>query len=490
MVQLLIATCQSQGCLCNPATNASGLQHICVSLRQLGMMAMKLAIPLYLPWKFDSTAVMTLLQNVSEQPALSKIHDSLMTRDFAPLWTDPLVTQLLRSRCLVCGCSMHPAELRAHAANVHSLAHLSLEQLMPQLLQAFQRDSTMDYQCDACGQIFNHPATGPVSKQEQDTRTLLAQIHFQHQCPVLYQVAALFLHGHGHTQPTQHRGLGNVGDIPTPEPPPGDGKVRAVRRRQRRQESKERQGEGQGETIRTRRRHNAVVEGDGPSLTSSGCRATSAQASRLMDLLHANRATGTTPVADSEGGRMATELQQEGGEIPRPDNTATPMSSDTTHGRGLPVQASSAGRKPGDRSAEGDSSEAGPADPGQPLPLPEMESNTAEPSNHSISLHRMIKYGKQLQDILKDPSNTIRFHSLKPMAEEAVIPWMWQISMRADDLQVLLTTLQGSTAWGLLGMSLKPHSQGQSRPAQHLQELMGKGVGKTKGRSKGKTMKQ
>jgi len=108
-------------------------------------------------------------------------------------------------------------------------------------------------------------------------------------------------------------------------------------------------------------------------------------------------------------------------------------------------------------------------------------------SQAPITLQRMIKYGEQLQDILRDPQVTIRFHSMKPMAEDKIIPWLWQISMRADDLQVLLTTLQGSTVWGLLGMSLKPHSLGQSRPAQHLQELLGKGQGKhsKKGRSKG-----
>ena len=102
-----------------------------------------------------------------------------------------------------------------------------------------------------------------------------------------------------------------------------------------------------------------------------------------------------------------------------------------------------------------------------------------------ICLKRMIKYAEQLVEILKDPTVTIRFHSMKPPDNETVVPWLWQISMRADDLQVLLTTLQGSTMWSLLGMSMKAHTQGQSKPALLLRDLLGKGTGKSK--SKGKT---
>lgn len=58
--------------------------------------------------------------------------------------------------------------------------------------------------------------------------------------------------------------------------------------------------------------------------------------------------------------------------------------------------------------------------------------------------------------------------------------------MRANELHVLLPTLQGSTVSGLLGMSLKPHTMTLSKPAQHLEELLGKGGGKSEGKSKGK----
>lgn len=107
-----------------------------------------------------------------------------------------------------------------------------------------------------------------------------------------------------------------------------------------------------------------------------------------------------------------------------------------------------------------------------------------------ISLPRMIKYAEQLVDILTDQTVTIRFHSMKPADNETVVPWLWQISMRADDLQVLLTTLQGSTMWSLLGMSVKAHAQGQSKPAMALRDLLGKGTGKSKSKGKTKTKNQ
>ena len=107
-------------------------------------------------------------------------------------------------------------------------------------------------------------------------------------------------------------------------------------------------------------------------------------------------------------------------------------------------------------------------------------------SQAPISLPRMVKYSEQLIDILKDTCVTVKFHSLRPMSKEAVVPWLWQISMRSDDLQVLLTTLQGSTVWALLGMSMKPHALYQSKQGQQLQAMLGKGQGKTQGKGRGK----
>jgi len=116
-------------------------------------------------------------------------------------------------------------------------------------------------------------------------------------------------------------------------------------------------------------------------------------------------------------------------------------------------------------------------------PQQALRSTTQTP----IPIQRMVRYADQLREILKDPQVTVKFHSLRPLSAEKVVPWMWQISMRADDLQVLLSTLQGSTVWGLLGMSVKPHTLHQSKQGMHLQSLMGKGAGKHHGKHQGKS---
>ena len=69
-VQLLVDTSGFFGCLCNPVTNASGLQHICVAVRQLGMMASKMSLPLFLPWTFEQSQLQHFLQAVLEHPAV------------------------------------------------------------------------------------------------------------------------------------------------------------------------------------------------------------------------------------------------------------------------------------------------------------------------------------------------------------------------------------------------------------------------------------
>ena len=103
-----------------------------------------------------------------------------------------------------------------------------------------------------------------------------------------------------------------------------------------------------------------------------------------------------------------------------------------------------------------------------------------------VTLARMIKYGEQLKDLLNDPNNTVKFTSLRPLSEDKMVPWMLQVSMRADELQSLLQTLQTSTVWTLLGMALKPHSLNMSRPAQELQTLLGMGKGRGKGHHQSK----
>ena len=105
-------------------------------------------------------------------------------------------------------------------------------------------------------------------------------------------------------------------------------------------------------------------------------------------------------------------------------------------------------------------------------------------NQQAIAPARMMKYIEQLQALVKDQHAVMKFQSLKPSSSNTVVPWLLQISMRQDDLQILMMQLQGCTVWNLLGLQVKPHNLHQSRPAQVLRDLLGKGH--RKGHHKGK----
>ena len=64
------------------------------------------------------------------------------------------------------------------------------------------------------------------------------------------------------------------------------------------------------------------------------------------------------------------------------------------------------------------------------------------------------------------------------------VPWLLQLSHR-EDVWEMMTDLCNCTVWTLLGMSRKQHSQTMSKPAQLLQQALGKG-GQLPQKGKGK----
>ena len=101
----------------------------------------------------------------------------------------------------------------------------------------------------------------------------------------------------------------------------------------------------------------------------------------------------------------------------------------------------------------------------------------------AIPMQRMLQYMAQLHELTSDPNAVMKYHAMTKTDNQPTIPWLLQISLRQDELQVLLDTLQGSTAWGLVGSALKPHTLMQSKQGQQLQEMLGKGKGKTHSKS-------
>ena len=102
---------------------------------------------------------------------------------------------------------------------------------------------------------------------------------------------------------------------------------------------------------------------------------------------------------------------------------------------------------------------------------------------------RMLKYMTQLKEVSRDHTAILKFHSLKQMDGQQTIPWILQTGIRHDEIQSLMEVLQGCTVWGLIGATMKPHTQTQSKQGIQLQQMLGKGKGKhhpSLGKSKGK----
>lgn len=99
------------------------------------MLAMKMALTLFLPWQLERAAVTHVLHHV----AVLRIIESMLAREFPALWTDPLQLQVFRTRCLQCGLALHPAESRDHVTSVHPSVPAAYDKLLPQMLTALSR---------------------------------------------------------------------------------------------------------------------------------------------------------------------------------------------------------------------------------------------------------------------------------------------------------------------------------------------------------------
>ena len=195
-VHLMIQLCFLQdGCYCNPSTTSRSVSHICPAFRQIAMLAQRTEQDLFLPWRFDPQGTAQFLRCISIHAALPMILKCVDTRQFSQLWLLPAIAALLSHTCILCGGSYHPALLAEHITAHHGTACDWVPELLPQLVPAVAKDLNQDFTCMCCKLIFNTPATGMESPDEQSQRSQLVQIHLQHHCPVLLQAALILLHG-------------------------------------------------------------------------------------------------------------------------------------------------------------------------------------------------------------------------------------------------------------------------------------------------------
>lgn len=113
-------------------------------------------------------------------------------------------------------------------------------------------------------------------------------------------------------------------------------------------------------------------------------------------------------------------------------------------------------------------------------------------SKAPLSMARLLRQLQHLEELLEDSTHVTRFQSLK--AQPTVIPWYLQVSLRQDEVWMILTELQQLSMWSLLGLALKAHNQGQCKQAELLQQCLHQqqpgaksaGKGKTPGKTKSK----
>ena len=113
-------------------------------------------------------------------------------------------------------------------------------------------------------------------------------------------------------------------------------------------------------------------------------------------------------------------------------------------------------------------------------------------SRSPLSMDRLLKQLQFLEELLEDSTHVVRFHTLK--AQQTVVPWYLQLNIRQDNVWHIMSELQQLGMWSLLGLSVKMHTQTQSRQALLLQQCLhqntpggkSKGKGKSPGKHKGR----
>lgn len=180
---------QHHGCCCNPGISHQRANHVCLPLRQLAMLQMRIPGTVFFPIFVTDAALTSMFQHLSDRPGRFALEKMLIDRTFARFWTDVMM-QLLRDRCVLCDQHLHPAQIHQHYHEAHGGITTLMRFYMKQLHSSFAQIFVDDFSCPACEQIFN-TADGQHDPDLHAARHRLVQIHLQAQCPNLLQASAL-----------------------------------------------------------------------------------------------------------------------------------------------------------------------------------------------------------------------------------------------------------------------------------------------------------
>ena len=102
------------GCLCNPNIGSHRSHHVCLPLRQLGMQFMRMQEPILYPHIPTEEELTLLYSSRLDREARFLLERAITGNSIDAHWKDPALLTLLRSTCVLCGTTMHPAELVIH----------------------------------------------------------------------------------------------------------------------------------------------------------------------------------------------------------------------------------------------------------------------------------------------------------------------------------------------------------------------------------------
>eukprot|EP00435_Cladocopium_sp_Y103_P050202 s1727_g15.t1 len=468
-------------CVCNPSPGHMRTEHQCLVLRQIAMQYVRardagLYPGLLMPYRIDASELSVIMPFASAE-LCDLILNMLTTHQMAPFWSSPLL-QVLRWQCTICGHEASDQALVDHLSSAHSLAlnsAMMLQANLAAMVFSFFQCCTSQPTCPLCAAVC----------AEMSVQQHLAL------CPVLHQLAWILSNPcHGRSG---RNGVPSFGAtrrcLPTHEPSPGQALSenlgpgngqpgcpagQAGQGNQQWQGQDQRTGQGPSK----RRRSGPCPSGAHPGKigSSSGPAASTTKSKLLPDLFHQQSRGKYTQGPGLNHGPVGSPCGAEQGDkepekCPLGNHPMLPGSTSSALGRDTDptiAQAQKVGLLLQDRS----------------WPFQEWSSHKqmmVQTTQLPKKMEAMLKCLQALEESSKDSQLVLSFHTMKPLPQDQlppnhsdvqVYPWRLALNPRDDDTWNLMTQLQGSAVWNLLGIRYKQASMKPSALTQQLEHQL------------------
>ncbi|CAL1138037.1 unnamed protein product [Cladocopium goreaui] len=111
LTMILVSVFYRLQCFCNPST---GVKRGQLPFRQLAMAFHRLDTEPFAPTVITDQMFQEILAATLPRPMRYRLEQALVHRNFADTWKDPMILQLMRQQCILCGERLHTADLALH----------------------------------------------------------------------------------------------------------------------------------------------------------------------------------------------------------------------------------------------------------------------------------------------------------------------------------------------------------------------------------------